>query len=55
MSALYGDSNVCRDLAYDKLGIHISEEKLSELLSDDVITQEPFGERNKSMFLSVII
>lgn len=35
-------------------GIHINEEKLSGLISDDVITQESLGESKKSMFLPSI-
>lgn len=46
------DSNICSDLVYDKLRIHISEEELSRFFSDDVITQKPFGESNESMFFS---
>lgn len=54
MQSPVGNSNICGDLVYDKLGIHISEEELSGLFSDDVITQKSFGESNKSTFLSVI-
>lgn len=32
------DSDIFGDLVYDKLGIHIDEDKLSELFSDDVTT-----------------
>lgn len=38
----------------DKLGIHINEEELCGLFSNDVTTSKPLGENNKSMFLSLI-
>lgn len=41
-------------LVYENLGIHINEEELCGLFSDDVTTSKPFGEKNKSMFLCLV-
>lgn len=37
MQVFYVDLDIFGDLVYDKFGIYIDEDKLSELFSDDVI------------------